>query len=372
MIQCPSCSRSVPEGEFCGACGAHLTTGSANRTHAFAAHPGEHVLHPGVVSTLFPHLPHRHAGPFRLALLAGTVLIAVLGMLGLTAADIAVACLVVPMLYLIYLYEAEVYEDEPELVIGLTFVLGLAIAIPWTWFTGPFITSTVVQNGISGATFWRDFTAGALIPLGAQALMLAGPLALYRRHYDEALDGFAFGAACALGFTLAVNLVDLWPDLGQGLTSSHPTLDSTLAILGRGLLVPFIAASTTGILAGALWLRRGKVRAPKAHGWTTTVPVVAAAVVVFWVFLGFVNILVTSIDVAVAIYAVTALVLLLAVRIALHHMLLAEAVEVTVGPEDVCRHCHYNVPRMAFCPHCGVATRATPKHGSGRLLRVFR
>jgi RsiW-degrading membrane proteinase PrsW (M82 family) len=330
------------------------------------------VLHPGVVSTLFPHLPHRHAAPFRLALAGGATLVLLLALLGLNAAAIAVACLVVPVLYIVYLYETEVYEDEPALVIGLTFVLGLAAGIPWAWFTGPYLTSTVVLNAISSAGPARNFVAGVLIPLGAQAIMLLGPLALYSRKYDEAMDGFAFGAACALGFTFAVNLVDLWPQLSQGITSTSPTIESTLAIMGRGLLLPFVSASTTGLIAAALWLRRGKTRARHAHSWTTTLPVVAAAAAAIWVLLGLVNVLVSSIVTEVVIYAVTALVLLLAVRVSIHHMLLLEAVDVTIGPEMTCTHCHYQVPRMAFCPHCGVATRATPKAGHGRLLRAFR
>jgi hypothetical protein len=44
-------------------------------------------------------------------------------------------------------------------------------------------------------------------------------------------------------------------------------------------------------------------------------------------------------------------------------MLLAEAAEVPVGPPLTCAHCHRVVPRMAFCPHCGIAVGATPKVG---------
>jgi RsiW-degrading membrane proteinase PrsW (M82 family) len=372
MTECPSCHRQVPAGEFCGACGAHLVSGSAGRLHAFAAHPGEHLLHPGVVSTLFPHLPHRHAAPFRLALVGGAALLLLLAVLGLNAAAIAVACLVVPVLYIVYLYETEVYEDEPALVIGLTFVMGLVLGVPWTWLTGPYITSTVVLNAISNAGLGRDLVVGVVLPLSAQVIMLIGPAALYKRHYDEAMDGFAFGAACALGFTFSVNLVDLWPQLDQGAMIGHATVDGTWAILGRGLLLPFVAASTTGLISASLWLRRGKMRVPQAHGWTTTLPVITCAVALIWTFLGLVNLFVSSITTDVTIYAAIAAVLLFAVRISIHHMLLAEAVEVTIGPEMVCSHCHYTVPCMAFCPHCGIATRATPKAGRGRLLRAFR
>src|SRR5690348_1333707 len=86
VVRCSSCGRDVPEGEFCGACGAHLETGHGvlarrYRYHAFAANPAEHVLHPSVSSTLFPQLPHRRAVPFRLALLLAVGVLLVLSVL---------------------------------------------------------------------------------------------------------------------------------------------------------------------------------------------------------------------------------------------------------------------------------------------------
>ena len=370
---CPDCSVTVPAGEFCGACGAHLSSRTGSRLHAFAAHPHEHVFHPGVVSTLLPHVPHRHAAPFRLGLLFGTALLVVLAVTGATPAAIATGCLLVPLLYLIYLYEAEVYEDEPVLVIGATFVLGFIIGLPWARLTEGYITSTLVANAAGQATPSKLLIAGVVLPLVAQALMLAGPLALYaRRRYDEALDGFTFGAACALGFVLAVNLMNLWPQISQGTVSGGSLVDNVLPIFARGLLIPFMSASTSGLIAGALWLHRGKTRSLAAHFWTTKLPAVTLTAACVWVFLGLVNITVTATTTAVLIYAATAAALLFAVRVALHHMLLSEAVEVTVGPEFVCLNCHYVVPRMAFCPHCGIATRATVKGGRPGLLRGFR
>lgn len=304
--------------------------------------------------------------------MGGAALLLLLTLTGLTAAAIAVACLVVPVLYIVYLYETEVYEDEPELVIGLTFVLGIAVGIPWAWFVGPYVTDTIVLNSLTGVGLGRALMVGVLIPLAQQVIMLFGPFILLRSRYDEAMDGFAFGAACALGFTFSFNLVELWPQLTQGAMTSHPTWDGTLAILGRGLLLPFISASLTGLIAAALWLRRGKMKEPEAHGWTTSLLAVSVMDIVVWTFLGMVNLFVTSTRSEFIIYAATAAFLLFAVRVSIHHMLLSEAVEVTQGPDMVCSHCHYQVPRMAFCPHCGIATRATPKAGEGRLLRAFR
>ena len=376
-ITCPVCGRTVPEGRFCGACGAHLDDaegGSPSRHHAFAAEPGEPLIHPSVISTLFPHLPHRRTAPFRIALLLSGFLLLVFGALGLTGPLIAVAALAVPLLYLLYLYEVEVYEDEPFLVIGATFAVGIVLGAIWANFAGRYETETLLQNAVAGAGATPDIVAGVVLPVVEQALMLGGALIVYivAPRYDEALDGFTFGAMAALGFTLAAVIVDLAPTLQLGLVSSDPASQHTLVAVERGLLVPFLNASLTGLIAGALWLRRGRVRALPSLGWTTSLPVAIAAAVVIRAGLGMLNIFVTSSAVIAATYFGVTVAVLLAVRIAIHHMLLAEAVEAPIGPPTPCVHCHHLVPRMAFCPECGIATRATPKTGVGRLHRVVR
>ena len=375
-VTCPVCGQTVPAGEFCGACGAHWASTSARtagRHHFFAADPAEPMLHLSVVSTLFPHLPHRHRLPFQLALIVTAALLLVLGLLRLTGPSIAVAALAVPLLYLVYLYEVEVYQDEPIPVIGATVVLGVLLGIPWALLTGPLVTRTLLQTVTAGHPSGRDFLVGVLPPLGAQLVMLIGPLLIYAvRRFDEALDGFAFGAAAALGFTFSTTLINLLPELHAGLISTMPLMTDVLNVVLRGLLVPFVNASLSGLLAGVLWLRRGRTRALPAHGWTISLGTAVVVVAVLRVGLGLVNVFVLSMAVAVIAYLAATIVLLLWVRVVIHHMLLAEAVEVTIGPEAPCSHCHHIVPRMAFCPHCGVATRATPKTGIGRTARTFR
>ena len=124
IVSCPHCGSMVPSGEFCGHCGAHLPTGSIRRSHAYAAVPTQRVAHLAIVSTLFPHLAYRRSGPFRIALVAGGALVVMLAALHLFAPATVAAVFALPVLYLMYLYEVEVYEDEPWLIVGATMVLG--------------------------------------------------------------------------------------------------------------------------------------------------------------------------------------------------------------------------------------------------------
>lgn len=376
LVECPVCGRSVPDGAFCGACGAHLTAtrpGSTHRHYAYAADPAQHTLHPSIVSTLFPHLPHRQRLPFQIAVGATSVLLVILGFARLTGPASAVAALAVPLIYLIYLYQVEVYEDEPVLIIGATLVVGAALGAAWAYLTGPTITYILLQDSTFGLTAGNVVLGGVVLPLVAQALMLVGALALSaRRRYDEALDGFTFGAAGALGFTLASTIVTLLPTLRQGVQSSVPVGGNVLDIVQRGLLVPLINASATGLLAGALWLRRGPIRRRRYHSVTVALGTVIAGVVVLRAFLGSVSVLMLEPLRSAAAQAIVLVLLIVWVRLAIHQMLLTEAVEVPIGPETPCSHCRFIVPRMAFCAHCGIATRATPKAGGGRAGRIVR
>jgi hypothetical protein len=375
-IVCPACGQTVPDGQFCGACGAHLTSAVGNhvqRYHAYAADPSQHVLHPSVVTTLFPHLPHRHRRPFQLALAVSVVVLVIFGVLRWTGPTIAVASLAVPLIYLLQLYEVEVYEDEPFLIIGTTLVAGIVIGGVWAHYTAPVITRLLVENNTFGVSGLRMLEGGVLIPLGAQILMLAGPLALYlRRRYNEALDGFTFGVAGALGFTLAVTMIDLIPALSQGEVSSAFWPNSVLDTLQRGLLVPIVNSSLTGLLCGALWLRRGPIRRLKYGPALVGIWPILAVVVVARVLLGSETVIYNDSLTSAAAYGLAALLALVWVRMAVHYMLLTEAAEVRIGADITCSHCQHIVPRMAFCPNCGIATCATPKTGTGRANRAVR
>src|SRR5947208_4198522 len=172
-MRCDHCAHDVPDGVFCTRCGAHQGTteefGNAKlREHRYAAHPGEHVAKPSVITTLFPHLGHHKIHEFRWAFIAGLAGVLILYVSGLIAASILVASFLVPVLYLVYLYEAQVYRDEPATVLGFTLgggvVAGIVITLIVRLIHNP-VTSN--PNPLAGTTV--DVAAllgfGLLVPL---------------------------------------------------------------------------------------------------------------------------------------------------------------------------------------------------------------
>lgn len=366
LVDCPHCGSVVPAGDFCGRCGAHLTAGNARRTHAFAAVPTEHVAHLSIVTTLFPHLPHRRGAPFRAALIAGGVLVLALAAFHLFAVATVAAVLVLPVLYLMYLYEVEIYETEPWLVIGATMVAGALLGVAFTNNAGSAL-SGLVLTGDQGTAL---VVAGIAIPVTAQALMLAGPLFLYlfRGRFREPLDGLTFGAAAALGFSLASSLTQFWPALAGPLVATGSPVDWALRLIRAGLLISLINASTTAVVAAAIWMHR--YGPPRAHRPLQS-SILVALVVAFGVqvALGLISFAVQDLVVDTAILAIAAAGLLLYVRRVIHDALLIEGAEHEIGPDAPCPECHRIVPTMAFCPACGAARSASSKHARATIAR---
>src|SRR5437867_9125469 len=359
LVTCPHCGSVVPSGDFCGHCGAQLTTGSVRRMNAYAAAPAQGVARVAIISTLFPHLPQRRGGPFRVALGAGAALVALLAGLHLFAPATTAAVLVLPVLYLMYLYEVEVYESEPWLVVGATMVAGAFLGLVFTNLTG----GTLSQLVLTGDRDTALVLAGVVIPVVAQLLMLAGPLFLYllRGRFREPLDGLTFGAASALGFTLASSLTQLWPLLAGPLVAAGSPVDWALRLARLGLLVSLINACTTAAVAASIWLHRYD-RRRSTRPWHSSI--LAALLVAFGVqvAMGAISFFVDDLVLNVAIFAIVAGLLLLYLRLVIHDALLVEgtvhagraqgAPPEEIGPDSPCPECHRVVPTMRFCPAC--------------------
>ena len=355
LVMCPHCGSMVPAGEFCGHCGAHLTRGDAFRQNAFAAVPSEPVMHLSIVSTLFPHLPHRRGGAFRWALLVGVLMVVILAALHLFAPATIAAVFILPVLYLLYLYEVEVYESEPWLLILATMVAGAVLGYAFTSFTGETVGGLEISRDIGT----NVLVAGVVLPIVAQALMLVGPLFLYffRSGLREPLDGLTFGAASALGFTLTMMLSALWPLLGGPLVGSGEPLDWALRLLNAGVLVMLVNASTTSLIAAATWLNRYDLR-DAGREWEASILATLVIGVGAQIILGILAVVVPDLVLQVAIGAIAATALLMYMRLVIHQSLLAEGAVHDIGPDAPCPECHRVVPTMLFCPACGVARAA--------------
>src|SRR4029077_6784919 len=118
------------------------------------------------------------------------------------------------------------------------------------------------------------------VPVVGAFLMLAGPLFLFsfRRQFREPLDGLAFGAASALGFTLTSSLTFLWPLLTEPLLGTGSSVAWAVRLTQAGLLMMLINACTTSVVSASIWLERFD-RRRSGRPWRSTL--VASLVVAF-------------------------------------------------------------------------------------------
>ena len=221
-MRCDHCAHDVSDGVFCTQCGAHQGTavdvGNAKtRQHRYAAHPGEHVVHPSMFTTLFPHLCHQKIHEFRWSFAAGLAAVLVLYLTGFITAAILVAAFLVPVLYLIYLYEAQVYRDEPALVLGFTIgggiVLGIIVTVIEQRLYNPYqdIGNPLHPTVGIGALL----LLGLFVPIVQEAVKPLPALFLPNRgDFPETVDGLVFGVAAGLGFSLAEALISFAAGVG--------------------------------------------------------------------------------------------------------------------------------------------------------------
>jgi RsiW-degrading membrane proteinase PrsW (M82 family) len=363
-VRCDHCSHDVPDGVFCTRCGAHQGTtdeigNPKTREHRYAAHPGEHVAQPSVFTTLFPHLGHTKIHEFRWAFIAGLAGILILDLAGLITAAILVSAFLVPVLYLIYLYEAQVYRDEPAIVLGFTIGGGIVIGILLTVFEG-IIYSPLPDNSNPFST--AGINVGGLLILGLLLPVLqevVKPLPAFflpnRKDFPETVDGLVFGVAAGLGFSLAQTLIGF----SSVLTSlpAHTAPGNWIYELTTlAVFQPLLQGSATGMIVATIWrYRRGRLGGREIGG-------VAMAVIAHIAFSGGTELMRnTSVNQLIILIWQAAIVgaLLVYIRYLLHHALLEEAAHMGYA-ETICPSCHMHIVASGFCPNCGMALTAAP------------
>ena len=368
--ECRICQVEVPAGEYCGLCGCHLTPRKGEgpdwlRIRDFGAAPGEHLLQPSLASSLFPHLPPRSRTVFRVGLAVVFVALVAFALLRMPGALVTVEALGFPFLFVLYLVESDGFRDIPTPMWVLTAALGVGLGVGWVLMTGMMVARSYGIELGAGVDGTRMLSTGIGIPLGGVILMLmpAVIVRLLRPPTRESLDGFMVGALGALSFTAAATLARLAPQFVTGVVSKRP-IDSLLVEAGiRGVAVPLTAAAAGGLIGAALWFTRPPSKEKQHPGVVRALLVFfAVAVLVVYVGLGLIDVAHFPQVLMLVLYLLLAAVALFLLRVGLHLALLHEAHDEIQSDEPLlCPHCGHVVPDMAFCPACGVATRASSR-----------
>ena len=118
---CPHCGRSVPHLRFCVRCGRRIDQRRrATSLPPIRAEPARALR---LFSTLFPHLPRRGYDAFRHAFSWASCLVVGLVIAGLYPVALVAAAIVVPILFVLYFLEVDLYERAP--------LAGVAATLAW-------------------------------------------------------------------------------------------------------------------------------------------------------------------------------------------------------------------------------------------------
>jgi ribosomal protein L32 len=359
-VICEDCGLETAEAPFCIRCGhrQHEALVSPAKRR-YSADPDETAFSLHVTSTLFPQLPRDDLAAFRLILLLGIGAVVTLAVLGLFPVAVVAAAALVPLVMVTYVYDVDLYEDEPLRVYALTLAWGAAAGAAM----GLFLRATVESDPLGpgpDATF--IVLRGVAVPLLSVALMLVGPLVLlpYRR-FNDVLDGASFGATSAVAFVGAQVVAQSIDLFGAGLRPGGDSLLWIARLLTHGVALPLVAAGAVGAICGALWLRyRAPVRDRTRLGPLGAPVVALLAGASLFVAATLALLLLREIP-ALVVVTVLALVALVWLRMVIHLGLLQESMEIPVGDAIVCTNCHHTTLTHTFCGNCGVALRALPK-----------
>jgi len=251
-VECPRCKSDVPEvSHFCHHCGADLRSGDAGRKKAYAAKPDEPVASFRLVSTIMPYGTGQRPSTYRIALgiaLAITVAAAALGALPVA---LMVAAFAVPIVYILYLYDVNLWEDEPVPVVAVAFAATGVLAALFTWLWNDKIGISApgpISQGIQG----RDLLILLLlVPVVSELLRQAGPLYLASRpKFDDLMDGLTFGVVSGVAYACFETLVLHWSWISAGFVGPDAGIGTWLSVVVlHGFVKPMVYGSATGLAA---------------------------------------------------------------------------------------------------------------------------
>jgi hypothetical protein len=326
---------------------------------------------------------------YRIALTGAIVVALIAAIFGAMPIAVLVAAFAVPVVYVVYIYDVNLWEDEPVIVTGLAFaltgVLTVGFTILWTYLRGPVPYGTTTYEGSLSAapTVGTFLLVAVLVPIVGEVIRQIGPVLLARRpEFDDLMDGLTFGVVSGVSYSCFDTLTRHWDLLTGGLQGQDPGLWVSLIFL-EGFVKPLIIGTASGIaVAEFSGLGRGydgfTPRYFRGVGEAILANAAYQAGTYLFSFVGDATLgVILSIFWGLIILAI----LILRVRNVLHTGLMEAALERSAqaggigatGELQFCAQCEMPLlEHAAFCNACGTAVRVQPKEAKPKVGAVLR
>jgi PrsW family intramembrane metalloprotease/zinc-ribbon domain len=378
-VNCPRCHAELPDvAHFCHVCGQDVRSDDLTRRRSFAAKPDEPVASFALVSTIMPRGAGDRPQTYKIALTIALVVALVAAIFGALPIAILVAAFAIPIVYIVYLYDVNLWEDEPIPVTGLAFGLTGLLTIVFTalvlWWQRPTIPTTSLDGTTfgTGPSVWTFLLVALVVPIVGEAIREVGPILLASRpEFDDLMDGLTFGVVSGVAYACFDTIVRYWDLLVGGRADADPGLWMSLVFL-HGFVKPLVLGTATGI-ACAEYSGLGRGYDGFTPRYYRGAVEAVLANVGFWgglYLFSFVPNPTTSVVLSIGWSLLILAILIIRVRNVLHSGLMEAALERSArtsgvgetGELEFCARCEMPLlDDASFCTACGTAVRAQPK-----------
>ena len=378
-MNCPRCHTELPDvAHFCHVCGQDIRSDDLTRRRSYAAKPDEPVGSFALVSTIMPRGAGERPQTYRIALTISLVVALVAAIFGALPIAILVAAFAIPIVYVVYLYDVNLWEDEPlpvtGLAFGLTGVLTVIFTIVVLWLQPPSIPTTSIDGTTigGGPNVWTFLLVGLVVPIIGEAIRQVGPVLLASRpEFDDLMDGLTFGVISGVAYACFDTIVRYWDLLVGGRVEADPGLWMSLVFL-HGFVKPLVLGTATGI-ACAEYSGLGRGYDGFTPRYYRGLVEAVLANIGFWgglYLLSSIGNPTTSVVLSAGWGLLILAILVLRVRNVLHFGLMEAALERSArdggigvtGDLQFCARCEMPLlDNAAFCTACGTAVRTQAK-----------
>ena len=260
-MTCPTCATDNADvAAFCHRCGTSLRGGASTRSAAYAVQSSEGVNQFALISTIMPHTNRETADNYRWAMILSAVFILGAAALGFIPVAIAAAAFLIPVAYLVYIYDVNLWEDAPApVVIGLFLVTGaLSVLVSLVFFEWVFDQQFLSfassgRAGIGTISVPALLIFAVLLPLVAEVVRNLPAVLLARRPaFDDMIDGLTFGVAAGTAYAAFETLVVFSSVFTSGELRTTDGLATWIVVIVNLMVVKSLVYGTaTGIAVAA-------------------------------------------------------------------------------------------------------------------------
>lgn len=195
------------------------------RRRSFATKPDEPVASFAIVSTIMPRGAGAHDQTYKVTLVIALTAALIAAIFGALPVAVLIAAFAVPIVYIVYVYDVNLWDDQPIPVTVMAFILTGTLAtlflvvLKTTGLLAPARPVTDLEGGIQlgGATVTGILVAVLLVPIVGEIIRNIGPVFLASRpRFDDLMDGLTFGIIAGVAYSAADTLVRHWSSLTGG------------------------------------------------------------------------------------------------------------------------------------------------------------